>query len=64
MWEYLKAIDREKTAKDAFFETSSKHYDIILFIHDWIWKSRSMYQMDGSNDRISVKLHRFDLGFL
>lgn len=29
----LEAINRQKTAKDAFFETGTQHYHIILFIH-------------------------------
>ena len=29
----LKAINGEKTAKDAFLETSTQHNDVILFIH-------------------------------
>jgi hypothetical protein len=30
---YLEAINGEKTAEDAFLETRTQHYHIILFIH-------------------------------
>lgn len=31
--ENLEAINGEKTAKDAFLETGTQHYHIILLIH-------------------------------
>lgn len=31
--ENLEAVNGEKTAKNAFLETSTQHYHVILFIH-------------------------------
>jgi hypothetical protein len=30
---HLEAVNGEKAAKDAFFETRTQHYHVILFIH-------------------------------
>jgi len=30
---HLEAINGEKAAKDAFLETRTQHYHVILFIH-------------------------------
>ena len=33
--EDLESVNRKKTAEDAFLETSSQHYGIVLFIHGY-----------------------------
>lgn len=49
----LQAVNGEKTAEDAFFETRSQHYDIILFIHcllaSLIWTDQTSH-----NSRVLV----------
>lgn len=30
---YLEAVDGEKSAEDALFETRAQNYDVVFFVH-------------------------------